>query len=119
MATRKPATKRIYKVIFLCQGKVYEIYARNVSHGALFGFVEVEELLFGERTTVVVDPSEESLKTEFAGVRRTYVPMHAVVRIDEVEKEGSARVVEGGEEGGKLSPFPVPVYPPGSKPGKS
>jgi len=31
----------------------------RVSHGSLFGFIEVEELVFGERTTVVVDPAEE------------------------------------------------------------
>jgi hypothetical protein len=118
VATKK-TTKRIYKVIFMGQGKLYEIYARNVSHGSLLGFVEVEELLFGEKTKVVVDPSEESLKNEFAGVRRTYVPMHAVVRIDQVEKEGSARVVDGGKEGGKLSPFPVPVFPPGGDSSKT
>ena len=49
----------IFKVIFLNHGKVYEIYARSVSHGGLFGFIEVEELVFGTRSTVVVDPSEE------------------------------------------------------------
>jgi hypothetical protein len=50
---------------------VYEIYARRVSHGAIFGFVEVEGLLFGERSSVVVDPAEERLQAEFAGVERT------------------------------------------------
>jgi len=33
-----------------------------VSHGNLFGFIEVEELVFGERSTVVVDPAEEKIK---------------------------------------------------------
>ena len=50
---------------------MYEIYARSVGQGELFGFVEVEELVFGERTTVVVDPSEEKIKSEFENVRRT------------------------------------------------
>jgi len=50
------AASHIFKVLFVNQGKVYEIYARKVSHGSLFGFIEVEELVFGERTTVVVDP---------------------------------------------------------------
>ncbi len=36
--------KILYKVIFMSQGQVYEIYARNVSHGDLFGFVAVENL---------------------------------------------------------------------------
>ena len=42
------ATSHIFKVIFHNQGKVFEIYARKVGHGAMFGFIEVEELIFGE-----------------------------------------------------------------------
>ena len=53
------AASHIFKVMFVNQGKVYEIYARKVSHGSLFGFIEVEELVFGERSSVVVDPTEE------------------------------------------------------------
>jgi hypothetical protein len=78
------AASHIFKVQFVNQGKVYEIYARKVSHGSLFGFIEVEELVFGERTTVVVDPAEEKIKAEFNDVKRTYLPMHSVLRIDEV-----------------------------------
>jgi hypothetical protein len=59
------------EVISVNDGMVYEIYARRVSHGAIFGFVEVEGLLFGERSSVVVDPAEERLQAEFAGVERT------------------------------------------------
>ncbi len=84
--------KTLYKVIFMSQGQVYEIYARNVRHGELFGFVEVEKLVFGERTTVVVDPSEEKIKSEFENVRRTYLPMHSIIRIDEVDKQGASKV---------------------------
>ena len=82
----------LYRVVFMSQGQVYEIYAREVGHGAMFGFIEVEQLVFGERTSIVVDPSEESLKHEFNGVRRTYIPLQAVIRIDEVEKQGTARI---------------------------
>jgi len=92
------SSKPLYRVIFVAQGKQYELYARKVSPGALLGFVEVEGLVFGERSSVVLDPSEERLKTEFADVKRFHVPMHAVQRIDEVIKQGSARitVIEGG-----------------------
>ena len=70
------AKSHLYKIIFLNQGKVFEIYARSVGQGALFGFVEVEELVFGERTTVVVDPSEERLKSEFETVKRIFEMRH-------------------------------------------
>ena len=64
--------------------------------------------MFGEKSTVVVDPSEEKLKSEFANVARTYIPVHSVIRIDEVSKQGPARIVPlPGGEGSKVTPFPV------------
>ncbi|MCH9027333.1 MAG: DUF1820 family protein [Proteobacteria bacterium] len=108
-------SKHIYKIQFMNQGKVYEIFARSVRQGDLFGFLEVEKLVFGERTTVVVDPSEERIKTEFAGVRRTFIPLHAVIRIDEVEKQGVSKI---SKLEGNIAQFPVPVYAPSGDKGK-
>ncbi len=105
------STKRLYKIVFMSQGQVYEIYARQVGHGELFGFVEVEQLVFGKRSSVVVDPSEEKIKSEFAGVKRTFLPMHSIIRIDEVDKEGTSKISR--LEGGNVAQFPVPVYTPG------
>jgi hypothetical protein len=119
MNTKNTSQKRIFKVIFLNQGQLYEVFAKSVAQGSLFGFVEIEHLLFGERTQVVVDPSEERLKIEFAGVKRFYVPMHAVVRIDEVEKEGPARITQPSEKDGNLTAFPTPIYTPGEDRGDS
>ena len=109
------AASHIFKVVFVNQGKIYEIYARKVSHGGLFGFIEVEELVFGERSSVVVDPAEERIKTEFAGVRRTYLPMHSILRIDEVEKQGVSKVTVA--EAGNVTQFPGPIYTPGGSGG--
>jgi hypothetical protein len=103
--------KKVFKVVFVSQGQVFEVYAKSVSQGGLFGFVEIEGLLFGERTTVVVDPSEETLKREFDGVERTYIPMHAIVRIDEVEKRGQSKVHALGD-GAKVTSLPTPIYTP-------
>ena len=72
----------------------------------MWGFIEIEELVFGERSAVLVDPSEEKLKTEFAGVKRSYIPLHSVIRIDEVEKEGAVRVSEASTTGSKVSHLP-------------
>jgi hypothetical protein len=111
------ASKPIYKIIFLNQGKVYEIYARRVSQtGNLFGFVEIEELVFGARKGVVVDPAEERLQLEFEGVKKTYLPMHYVLRIDEVDKQGIGKITN--VEGSNVAQFPMPMYSPqGSKGG--
>ena len=92
------------------QGKVYEVYARKVSHGGLLGFVEIEELVFGERAGVVLDPGEERVKTEFAGVKRSFLPVQAVLRIDEVRKQGVSKIV--ALEGGNVTAFPASMYAP-------
>jgi hypothetical protein len=102
-------SKKIYRIRFLNEDKVYEIYARHVYQGSMYGFVVVEDIVFGETSSVVVDPSEERLKREFEGVRQTHVPMHAVLRIDQVEKQGVAKVqpLEGN-----VAVFPSPIYTP-------
>lgn len=83
-----------YKVVFYNQGQVYEVYARAIYQSEMYGFIEVEEFVFGERSQMIVDPGEEKLKSEFANVKRSYIPMHSIVRIDEVEKEGPSKVTE-------------------------
>ncbi len=102
------AKPHLYRAAFHNQGQVYEIYAREVSHGAMPGFVEIGKLVFGEKSTVLVDTSEEKLKNEFAGVERFYIPLHAVIRIDEVSKQGPARIHPGsGEPGSKVTHLPL------------
>ena len=59
----------------------------------MYGFVEIEDIVFGEKSAIVVDPNEESLKSEFASVKRLLIPYHSVSRIDEVEREGQAKVI--------------------------
>jgi hypothetical protein len=102
--------KPVYKIIFHNQGKVYELHARNVSQGDMYAFVEIEDIIFDEHTELVVDPSEERLKDEFAGVNKTYVPMHSIIRIDEVRKKGSNKIVDT-DTNGNITPFPVPMPP--------
>jgi len=99
--------KTVYKVIFQNQGKIFEIFARSVHEGEMFGFIVVEEIVFGERSSVVVDPSEENLKSEFSGVARTYIPMHSIIRIDEVEKEGASKITDLPENASNVASFPA------------
>jgi len=108
------AQEPIYKVIFLNQGQVFEVYARAIYQSELHGFIEIEEFLFGERSQMIVYPGEEKLKNEFAGCNRSYIPMPSVVRIDEVEKEGVGKVSEAKAGSSNVSAFPMP---PSSRPG--
>lgn len=105
--------KSIFRVVFHNQGSIYELYAHEVCQGSMYAFVEVGDIIFGERSKVVVDPSDEKLKSEFSGVKRTYIPLHSIVRIDEVDKEGQAKIIPGGDSnGGNVSAFPLPIKPP-------
>jgi hypothetical protein len=106
------AAEPIYKVIFVNQNQVFELYARQIYQSDLYGFIEIEDYIFGERTQLVVDPAEEKLKGEFAGVKRSYIPMHAIIRIDEVEKEGSVKIRESKGGDGKIMTFPMPGMRP-------
>ena len=103
-------TQPVYKVIFQNGGQVFEVFARQIFQSDMWGFIEIEELVFGERSAVLVDPSE------FAGVKRSYIPLHSVIRIDEVEKEGAVRVSEASTTGSKVSHLPfngIPSVPSG------
>ena len=104
----------IYKVIFFNQNQVYEVFARAIYQSEMYGFIEVEEFIFGERTQLLVDPAEEKLKGEFSGVNRSYIPMHSIIRIDEVDKEGAAKVTELGP-GEKVAQFPFQGVIPAPK----
>jgi len=110
-----PKQNTLFKISFINQGKIYEIFARQVCQSSMYGFIEVEELVFGERTAVVVDPSEEKLKDEFIGVKRTYIPMHSIIRIDEVEKQGTAKILSL-EGGATVSPMAAGMYAAKEKP---
>lgn len=105
------ASEHLYRIKFISQDKIYEVYAREVYQGDLYGFVVIENLVFDENSGLVVDPSEEKLKSEFDGVRQTIVPMHSVIRIDEVEKRGTAKIADVD---GKVAHFPSPIYTPKS-----
>lgn len=99
---------QIFRISFHNNGKVYQLHAERVTQGELYGFVKVEGLLFGEHTSVVIDPSEERLKDEFAGVSSLQVPMHAVIRVDKVEKHGQNKILELDGSSAKITPFPLP-----------
>jgi len=96
----------IFKVIFYNEGEVYELYARAIFQSEMYGFIELEEFVFGERAQVIVDPGEEKLKAEFSGVKRSYIPMQSIIRIDEVEKEGNVKVSDI-KSNDKVASFPI------------
>ncbi len=101
----------LYKITFVQNDNVVEMYAKNVAESDMFGFIIVENLVFGETTSIVVDPSEERLKEQFRGVKRTYIPMHTVLRIDEVEKAASGKITaRAAQPTNKITPLSSSIY---------
>ncbi len=101
----------IYRVPFTSKGEIYEIYARNVDNSDLFGFLEISDIVWSSKDSIVIDPSEERLRDEFKGVNCILIPLHAVVRIDVVEKPGTAKImpIAGSNN---VTPFPASFYSP-------
>lgn len=102
------AAKQVFKVVFINQNQVYEMYAKQVYQGDLYGFIVVEDFVFGEASSIVVDPSEERLKAEFGSVKRSFIPLHAVIRIDQVERRGAARILPLPADASKVSAISLP-----------
>lgn len=91
------STKRLYRISYTNQDMVYEMYAEDISDEALFGFLKIIQPIFGSHTQVVVDPAEEKLKAEFEGVGAFYIPIHSVIRIDEVDQKGQTKIRPVGD----------------------
>lgn len=102
----KPDKEKLFRIAFLNHGKVYELFCTGVCTSGLLGFVEVSGLVFGEKDSLVVDPTEEKMRDEFDGVEVLHLPMHSVLRVEQVKKKGQA-VIRDRESGEKVTPFPV------------
>ena len=111
------ANQPVYKVIFHNQNQVFEVFARQIYQSDMWGFIEIEEFVFGERSQILVDPSEEKLKSEFKGVKRSYIPLQAIIRIDEVDKEGTGKISDVSSSEGNVSRLPFAGLQPGQQGG--
>ena len=105
-------TKNVYKIIFVQLGEIYEVFAKQIYQSDMYGFIEVEEYIFNKDKQLVVDPSSEKLKNEFLKVKRSYIPVNSVIRIDEVNESGEAKIKENK---GKVRPIPLNLQPSNNK----
>lgn len=97
----------MYKISFLNQSKVYELFCRKVSGSDLsYGFIEVSELVFEPEDSLVIDPTEERLREEFQDVEVLHIPMHSVIRVEQVKKRGAC-VIRDSKSGEKVTPLPL------------
>ena len=89
-------------------GEIYEVFANQIYQSEMYGFIEVEDYIFNKDKQLVVDPAAEKLKNEFAKVERGYIPINSIIRIDEVQESGEAKIKENKN---KISPIPLNIHP--------
>ncbi|MBI3992395.1 MAG: DUF1820 family protein [Candidatus Lambdaproteobacteria bacterium] len=107
-----PPNKRnatYYKVTFSSENELYQVCARNVSTSDLLGLIEIGDFIFPQNK-LVYNPGEERIRREFEGIQRTWIPYHAIVRIDEISdsRESEIKIVplEAVRES-RLKPTPL------------
>ena len=82
----------IYKVIFYNQNNVFEIYAKNINPNKMLGFIELSDLIFANSSNLILNSVEEKMKAEFANVKKTYIPLNSIIRIDNVIKAEKIKI---------------------------
>ncbi|NRA21409.1 MAG: DUF1820 family protein [Oceanospirillaceae bacterium] len=93
----------VYRVTFINQDKVIEVFVKHVYQSDIWGFIQLEGFIFGQRSELLVDPGEEKVKQLFNEVKSSFIPTQAILRIDEVERSGVAKLSEAK---GNVTPFP-------------
>jgi hypothetical protein len=94
----------IYRVTFVNQDKLVEVFVEHVYQSDIWGFVQLEGFIFGQRSELLVDPGEEKVKQLFNGAKSSFIPTQAIVRIDQVEQLGVAKL---SEVKGNIAQFPM------------
>ena len=93
MATRK-REKTYYKITFSNEEELYQVCARELASSDLYGLIEISDFIFPS-SRLVYNPGEERLKREFEGIKRTWIPYHAIIRIDEIResRESESKII--------------------------
>lgn len=61
--------------------------------------------MFDAGSTVLVDPTAGALEDRIFGHTPSFIPMHSVVCIEEVDKQGSNKISAAIEQGENVTPF--------------
>ena len=116
LENRTPAS--LYRIVFQQRDEDCELYAVRVAQGHLPAFLEIEQILFADRAGGHgANAAQERLRNALATVKRCYLPLAHIVRIDEIayatlaELRGEARAespaTPGEDPRGKVAPLRI------------
>ena len=75
----------LYRVVLQSQDEHCELYAVRVAQGHLPAFLEIEQFVFPDRApNHGANAAQERLRGALAAVKRCYIPLAHIVRIDEI-----------------------------------
>ncbi|MDH4122176.1 MAG: DUF1820 family protein [Deltaproteobacteria bacterium] len=87
--------------------EIIQVTARYVSPSDMYGLVEISGFVFPEGG-LLHNPQTERIRKEFADIKRTWLPYHAILRIDEVSDASAADLRVVPMDGTRKSPEKVP-----------
>lgn len=108
----KDSAEPVYRISFLQQDEHFELLASFLYQSELIGFVELEGIIWPQMSALVDDPKQEKLKTMFAGVKRTFIPIMSILRIDEVDGDTGRTFNEEPDLQSNVTHFPTALFPP-------
>ncbi|MFC3192934.1 DUF1820 family protein [Marinicella sediminis] len=83
---------KLFRINYINQQQVYEIYARQISTDQLLGFMSITDIQFDHRDALVIDPVEEQLKSEFKDVEVLHVPIQQIIKVEQVSQKKSCKI---------------------------
>ena len=120
----KKNKKPIYRILFRHESHKIELYARRVFPSDFLGLVRIEDLIFFEdKNSLLINPMDDKIKKEFADTRVLHIPLHCLLRIEELKGfhlkgKKSAKVVKMKDHQNSNEPqknskkHPVRLYMP-------
>ena len=104
-----PAPASLYRVVLQSPDEQCELYAVRVAQGHLPAFLELEQIVFADRASGHASAAQERLRSALAEVKRCYIPLARIVRIDEIayaaaaELRGDTASAQGDDNRGKVA----------------
>ncbi len=87
--------KKLYKIHFLDEGKNKNIvYANKVNPSSFLGLIELSDIVFLDTSEILITPDDDKIRKEFQDVERTFLPINAIIRIDEIVLENETPVIK-------------------------
>jgi hypothetical protein len=86
--------KKLFRIDFVNGNKEnFSIYASKVNPSSFLGLIEVSDIVFMDTSDIILNPQDDKVKKEFKNVERTFLPLNAIIRIDEVLLEKETPVI--------------------------